>query len=116
MKMLTDNLEPLGFKGNNMLVSKCHNYYYATHVTKEGVNQIIVVDNLNEAIYHFNLSKKEMKMFNQNKFSVVPIGCCGGLWGNPYTEDRIIDFKGDFKETFKTRKNVLVFIASLMDK
>ena len=111
MRLYTKDVEKIGFEGSGLFDdSKWHRFYYAK-VPK--TRRIYIIDDFEPSVSHFELSKKEWKEFMNNKLSLVPIGCCCAS-GNKHKENPILDFKGDWKLTFRTRNKTLEFIENLM--
>ncbi|MFA7218949.1 MAG: hypothetical protein WC119_00290 [Synergistaceae bacterium] len=109
MKAMTKDLKPLGFKGDNIFGSNCHNIY---HLAIPKTRKIIVVDNLNQAIYTYALTPTQWTQWETNKLSIVPmnsITVTGGKCIGKYK----IEHKGDFKKTFKTQKSLIEYITGV---
>jgi hypothetical protein len=109
MKLYTKDMEPLGFKGNNMFVCRWHHFYYKKVSEKR---TMYVVDALAERVMHFKMTPTEWRAYNDNKLSLVPIGCCSPTPGRK-KEDPDVDFEGDFKKEFKTKKKFLSYLDEL---
>ena len=111
MYLYKKDVEKIGFKGSGIFDdSKWHHFYYAKCPK---TRKIYVIDDLEKSVSHFNLSEKEWKAFENGKLSLVPDGCCCASGGR-YKDHPVIDFKGDWKKTFRTRNKTLAFIEKIM--
>ena len=113
MKILTKEMQPLKFKGCNMMDTACHNHYRRAFPKQR---RILIVDNHHQAIYHYSLTENEWEQWKEGTFAVVPMGCVGGFSGNPTTEEYTIDMQGDFRDVFRTKKALLAFIGKTIKK
>lgn len=111
MNLYIKDIEHLGFKGNGVFKSNWHHFYYATSPKSK---KVFVIDNVEQIIGHFKLSKKEYNDFENGKLSLIPHGCCC-VTDNKYIDNPITNFRGDFRKTFKTKKNTVKFIEDLME-
>jgi hypothetical protein len=113
MHLYTKDLAKIGFKHSGLFdCSKIHHFYYAK---VPSTRKIYVIDNFDQSLSHFCLTKKQWTEFPKGRLSLIPIGCCCAT-GNKYIENPLLDFKGDFKANFKTRSKTMEFIKSTMEK
>ena len=112
MYLSAKNVEELGFIKSGLFSSKYHHHYYAKRPKSR---KIYIIDNFDQSISHFVLTNDEWEDFEENDLSLVPIGCCCAT-GNRHKENPIVDFMGDFKNVFGTRKKTLAFIEKLMER
>ena len=113
MKLYTKDLTKIGFKHSGLFDdSKIHHFYY---VKVPSTRKIYVIDNFDQSLSHFCLTKKQWAAFNKGKLVLIPLGCCCAT-GNENIENPILDFQGDFKTNFKSRKKTMEFIKSKMEK
>jgi len=114
MKIYTKDLEPLGFKGNNIMISNWHHHYYCEVPSRK---EVYVFDNFEHTVCHFELDGKQWSAFKRGTLGLVPPGCCGGLFGGKYTEDYKMDFQGDVEKIFGKRafkKKFLEYLGRLV--
>ncbi len=111
MNLKIKDVEKIGFKGVGLFDdSKWHQHYYAK---LPKARRIYIIDDLEQSLSHFELSKKEWLAFEKNDLSLIPRGCCC-VSGNKHKEHPILDFYGDWKRTFGTRNKTLKFIEKTM--
>jgi hypothetical protein len=111
MYLYIKNVKPLGFTGSGLFESKWHQFYYAK-VPK--TRKVFIIDNLEQSISHFTLTKQLYNKFEKGKLSLVPAGCCCAT-GNKCVENPIIDFQGNWRKMFKTRNKTVEFIKKIME-
>ena len=108
MDILTKDVEHLGFKGG-LFARQWHAVFNAVIREKR---RVVIIDNVRQQISHFDLSEKHFEEYSANKIALVPEGCCCAT-GRPYIEHPTIDFMGDFRKAFKTKKKLVEYIESL---
>ena len=109
MNLHVKDMNTVGFKSNNILLSAWSRFYHKPVPEKQ---LVYVVDALNERLMHFKLSKKQYKEFEEGKLSLVPVGCCNPT-GKKSLEDPNIDHDGNFKAKFGSKNKFLEYLNTL---
>jgi len=109
LKINTKDMEKIGFKGNGVFRSSWHQFYYRSVLEKKS---IYIYDALDERVQHFKLTSSQWRAFDNGKLKLIPEGCCNASGGKA-KENPEIDFHGDLKKVFKTKKKFLEYVNDL---
>ena len=112
MHWYVKDLSKVGFKGSNIFQSNWHHFYFRAVPERKAV---YILDALEERVQHFELTAEEWKKFKKGTLSLVPVGCCDAGCSHQSKEDPIVDFVGDTKKIFKTKKKFLDYLDNLCE-
>ena len=109
MNLHVKDMKVVGFKSGNVLLSAWSRFYYKPVPEKL---LVYVVDALDEKLMHFKLSKRQYNRFEKGTLCLVPMGCCNPT-GKDYLDDPFVDYEGDFKSKFGSKKEFLEYLNTL---
>ena len=110
------DMKSIGFKGSNIFESRWHHFYYREVPKKKAV---YILDALSERVQHFELTKQEWGKFKRGTLSLIPVGCCdAGCSHCSHCSHSvpIVDFEGNIRKVFGTKKNFLKYLDELCTK